>query len=284
MSVPRRTLPLPVSRRDLVWGLGGLAGGIGLGMGIASIPAGASSSAQIPPPKVLQGKVLADPPPSGTEVSVQIGETVKRVAYQVPYVPVPGDILDVSVFAGEHDEVTLILGARSGRSGNLVVNGDFGRVPALLSKQPPYMWAQQRSSNRLAVLAYVSPRAQKPVLLMESSPEVSGDQTAYSAAFPVQQGDTIRADAATYLTLVPPLQIQVDLVVVWLAELDTPFNKGQLKTLFSRTPQATGEGLYEGQLAVPAGVKAARVGVRVRHNGGDSCQYSLEVGHVYAGR
>jgi hypothetical protein len=108
--------------------------------------------------------------------------------------------------------------------------------------------------------------------------------------FPIGQLDgghiayAVFGRGSTYVTLVQPLQAQVDLVIAWLTEPDGPFAKGQQKTIFSRSPQATGEYLYEGSAQAPAGTKAARIGLRVRHNGGDGGQYDLEVGQVYAGR
>jgi len=279
-----------VDRRKLLWGLAWFAGGTGAGMAVASIPAIASAStrpAQIPAPKVLQGTVLATPAASGTDVSVQIGPAVHRVAYQTPYVPVPGDVVDVS-FVDTGDAVTpLILGARAGRSGNLIVNGDFARIVTLKSAAPPPMWTHYRAAGKdKAINSMIVPRYQKPMMTIDSWPDTSGDHWAVSAAFPVTAGDVIKADAAMTIDVVGQINVTVELRISWWADSAVTYPAKPLadNVLMSAPLGVDGDRLLEGQATAAAGAVAARVAVRVKHAGDPDSQYTLYVGHVYAMR
>jgi hypothetical protein len=293
MSVDARriTPPTPVQpldrRRVLSAGLWFL-GGTGTGMAIASIPAvAASHPGQIPPPKVLQGKVLADPAPSGSEVSVQIGAAVQRVPYQVPYVPIPGDIVDVSFLETGQGTTPLVLGARSGRSGNLVVNGDFARMVPLKSAAPPPMWAHYRAAGKKDAL-YSTYRLEwgRPVLAIDSAPELSGDHWAVSAAFPVQSGDLIKGDALVAAMIVGQVTVAVELRISWWADAAASYPAKPVgdSSLMDVSITVRGEWVLEGQAKAPAGANWARVAVRAKHDGAADSQYTLYVGHVYASR
>lgn len=278
-------------RRDLL--ALALSGGAGLAVGgLAGVTAGRASA---PKPQTsavsvgtLEAQVLADPPASGTEVSVKFADgKVQRLPYQAPYVPVVGDKVSVSVASGGGNQTAIVVAGYSGQSGNLIVNPDFRAMPTLLSKKPPHMWTQQRLAGRAVIVqAIVSTRFQKPMMVIDSYPDTSTDIVAWSAAFPVQAGETINGDAATYLELTAgvDLQMQVDLLVAWHTDPDAPIGKGSLKPLFSRTPQAAGEYAFVGGAQAPVNVKAARVGIRARHSGPDGGQYTLLIGHIYASR
>jgi hypothetical protein len=280
--------PGPVDRRAvlavLAFGSGALAGGAA-GTAIASASSPQSSGPATT--ALLQGIVVAEPPPTGTAVSVKIdGGGVESLPYLAGYVPVPGDTVAVSIFTAGGNTTRMVMGGHSGRSGNLVVNGDFARIPPLKSAAAPYMWYQHRIAGKTTKLvAMISPRYQKPMMLLDSHPETTGDNIAYSAAFPVKPGETIKGDAAVFMDIVPPMSVQVDLRVAFFADAAQTYPQVLKEApLFGLTFNEDGENLLEGTVAVPAGAVAARVGIRARHSGGQDGQYTLYVGHVYAAR
>lgn len=276
----------PLDRRALIAGLIGFSAGAAAGA-TASKTFASQCAPQTANTDGITATVLAEPAPTGTEVSVKLDSgAIQRLPYLAPYVPVPGDRVAVSVVFGGPHSSSVVIGGHSGRSGNLVCNGDFAAVPSVKSRQPPYMWGQQRIAGKSTVVAaMLYPRFQKPGLIIDSYPELAGDNVAYCAAFPVQPGEKITVDASTYMDIVAPMSVQVDVRIAWLADLSGTFAKPLKQDVFmQRQVDVDGEWLFEGEAVVPGGAAAARVGIRAKHQGGDGGQFTLFVGHVYARR
>lgn len=279
-----------VDRRSLI--------AAGLGFGAGAVAGAAAANAFLSSPKAsaaaldgISATVLADPPASGTEVSVKLDSgAVQRLPYVAPYVPVPGDRVAVSVVAGGPNSSSVVIGGHSGRAGNLVVNGDFHAIPPLMSRQLPYMWAVHRAAGRTTeALAMIHPKLHRPMAVLDNGAkgEQVGDNVLYSAAFPVKPGEVIKADATVSIDLVQPASVAVDLRIGWFADPSAAYPKvlpnGE-KVLYARTFDVDGEQLLEGSAAAPVGAAAARVAVRVRHQTGPDGQFTLYLGYVYAGR
>lgn len=281
-------------RRDLLLAAGSAVGGALLGGGaVRAFASDNRSGTREATARTLLGKVVAEPPPSGVAVSVDIpGIGVQQLPYTAPYVPVVGDEVAISELAGGTNVTRVVIAGQSGRSGNLVVNGDFHAVPPLTSRLLPYMWGHHRAAGRnTEALAMISPTAHKPVAVLSSGAklEASGDNVLYSAAFPVKPGDVIKGDASMNVDLVQPCRVDVDLRIGWFADIAATYpnvlpQNGQ-KVLYARSFEVDGEQLFEGSGTAPAGAAAARLAVRARHQvAGEGGQYTLFIGHVYGQR
>lgn len=275
-------------RRDLL--LTGLSAAAGLAAGAAGVrllsPA-APAVAQAAAVGTLHGTVLADPPPTGAEVSVKLDDgKVQRLPYMWPYVPVAGDMVAISVVSGGGNSTAVVIGGHAGRSGNLVVNGDFAVIGPVLDGKAPAMWTRYKvaGGKDTHLLGFASTKLHKNVMILESSDQ-TGEQLGVSAAFPVRQGETIHGDTTLTVDLITPMNVDVDLRVAWFADINGSYPKPLAQNvLMSHMISADGDYALAGDAKVPAGAAAARVAIRAKHNGPDGTQYQLTVGSVYATR
>lgn len=238
--------------------------------------------------------VLATPAPTATEVSVQFtpGGTAHRFPYHHPYVPVTGDHVTVLLLGGSGATLSgIVLGGRSGQSGNLVVNGGFADarqfpLPAT-SSLLPYHWSQHTASGQTAILAgqYRS-KYQRKQLLFAINNGTAGDNYAVSAAFPVRAGETLYVDSLwDYIIFEPsPTTVTVQLRVAWFASAAGTYpgflSETQIATYSDSLDGAQWQG---GSTAVPAGVTFARVAVRISQSGGN-LNYTAAISEVSARR
>lgn len=277
----------PLDRRMLLSGLSALAGAA-VGVSVAKVlTPECSTVAPVSLIDTQHGTILAEPPPTGADASVKLesGQIV-RMRYMWPYVPVPGDQVAVSVVAGGGNKNAVIIGGHAGRSGNLAVNGDFAAIPALKSGQPPYLWGQHRISggNATRMLAFQSAKYHKNVMILESC-DSAGELIAYSAAFPVQPGESIRGDATMTMDIFTGMSVDVDVRIAWLADLSGGYPKPVAQSVLdSHTIAVDGDWIFEGQAKAPNGAGAARIAVRAKHAGAPDTRYTLTVGSVYASR
>lgn len=273
-------------RRDLL--LAGLGAGAGLVAGGTAVAvAQPSVSGAQATTGTLHGTVVAEPAPTGTHVTVKVdGAGVQTLPYLAPYVPGIGDVVAISAVSGGDNSSAVVLGGHSGRSGNLVVNGDFSRIPSLKSGGPPHMWGAQRLSGKaVTVAAMIHPSFQKPGMVLASYPDLAGEIVGYSAAFPVKAGDVIRADSSMAIEVAGAISVAVELRVAWFADTNALFPQAIAQsTLYGLTYTEDGKALFEGQAAAPAGAAGARLAVRAKHSGAAESQYDLFVGWVYAAR
>lgn len=241
-------------------------------------------------PGLRIGTVLADPPPTAATVWVRIfeGGDPIELPFQAGYVPVTGDVVNVLLLGGANS-AGLVLGGRSGQSGNLVLNGDFSRLRPLIGGvapvEPPLLWGQYLTTGSGQVVALLDAEHQVPVLgLFDNA--ASGTLYAYSAPIPVAAGETIKGDMAFDLTLNPTCTVTVSLVLGWFADSRTAWPNQLAETALDATSALTFSTfqLLSGSAAVPAGATFARVGVKVVHTASGSGQYTIISGGVQAVR
>lgn len=218
-------------------------------------------------------------------MKLDTGEVV-RLRYMWPYVPIPGDHVAISAVAAGNNRNAMIIGGHAGRSGNLVVNGDFNAIPPLKSGQPPYLWGQHRiaGSKATRMFAFQSAKYHKNVMALES-PDDAGELIAYSASFPVQPGESIRGDATMTMDIFTGMSVDVDLRIAWLADLGGGYPKPLGESILdSHTMTVDGDWIFEGDAKAPNAAAAARLAIRAKHAGPPETRYTLIIGSVYASR
>lgn len=261
-----------------------------LGGATVDISGALASATSTPRPLVRTGIVQADPPPTATLVTVQIdGGDTHRLPFQTGYVPVPGDRVNVLLLSGSGASLSgIVLGGQAGQTGNLVVNGDFQRIPpASAVNTMPYLWGQYRVSGSTTVIYSLPlPAFMRPVMRFDSVSETAGENYAYSAPFAVKPGETINAEMLVQFDIFGTVSLDADLRLAWFAN-DTSVYPSQISdiAIATYTPfTSSGNAYYQGSATAPAGTGYARVAVHVQHTGTGGSFYSLDVGWVNATR
>lgn len=151
-------------------------------------------------PVLRVGTVLASPAATAETCWVDIfGEPIE-LDYLSPYVPIPGDQVQVLLQSASGTMTGVVLGGLSGRSANRVVNGDFRAHPQpdVLTSRLPYTWGQVLISGGAAVVGmYMQTDYQRALAFIGRSVASASDNLVYSAAFPVNEGETLYLDACT---------------------------------------------------------------------------------------
>lgn len=261
-----------------------------LGGATVDISSALASSTSTPRPLVRTAVVQADPPPTASAVTVLIdGGDTHRLPYQTGYVPVPGDRVNVLLLSGSGAALSgIVLGGQAGQTGNLVINGDFTRIPpASAVNTMPYLWGQYRvSGSTTAIYSLPLPAFMRPVMRFDSVSETAGENYAYTAPFSVVPGETINAEMLVKYDIFGTVTLNADLRLAWFAN-DTSVYPSQISdiAIATYTPfTSSGDAYYQGSATVPSGANFARVAVRVQHTCTGGSFYSFDVGWVNATR
>lgn len=234
------------------------------------------------------GIVLASPTATATHVTVEIDGQAHRFPFQVPYVPVAGDEVNVLLIGGSGTAMTgIVLGGRSGTSGNLVLNPRFEHAPQFpqpIATSLPYHWTHHTASGSAATVAgHFDGSHIRPVLMIQHVTGLSGDQYVSSAAFPVTPGEVLYADLTGdfLMSSVSPTTLTVELRLSWFVSSESAYPYVVSESLVdSVSGDADLDGVWIGGTAtVPASVNFARAMVRTSQTGGD-LSYHAEVGEI----
>lgn len=239
------------------------------------------------------GTVLATPQATATFVWVRMeddGEPVP-LRYQAPYVPVPGDLVNVlfSSPAGGAMNGT-VLGGRAGQSGNLVPNPDFRAVNHLrpaADAEPPYMWYAYNASGPAAVCsAVLNTLRQRQMCMLDSNNLGSSDNYLYSSAIEVQRGQELEIDAMYDAFILGTTTLQVETRVAFYTLVEASYPEFVSEVVIAvDTFSGTGNFWQSGSTFVPTnpGIAYARVSTRANYtNGGGGSRYELFVGLISA--
>lgn len=244
------------------------------------------------PPSVAAriGIVLASPAATATDVTVSIDGQAHRFPFQAPYVPVAGDEVNVLLIGGSGSSMTgIVLGGRSGTSGNVVLNPRFEHAPQFpqpIATSLPYHWTHYTASGQAATVAGQFDGSHiRPLLMIQHTTGLSGDQYVYSAAFPVTPGETLYADLVgdftTFAGGLGQTTLTIELRLAWFVAAESAYPYTVSETLIDSVTD-TGDltGAWLGASAtVPATANFGRAMVRTNQTGGNLL-YHGEVGEI----
>ncbi len=246
---------------------------------------------QAGPPVIRMATVLGDPPPSSTHVTVRLAEgpdtgQTARLPFLNPYVPLPADIVNVAYITGSGGAMSgIVVGGRSGQSGNRVLNGEL-QVINPTGSDPPAGWYKHRAAGTTAAVhGRVGEPHNKPFLVIADLADAGSDTYAYTAAIPVTPGQTWRLSTVGIVNDVTP-SIVVSLLALWFTDENALFpNTIAADTLVDtagfNTPFANFD-LDSGGIAVPAKAKFMRVAIRVVLTAGVDAGYGLYIFYAQA--
>lgn len=225
-------------------------------------------------PQLRIGTVLSDPPATAQTAWVQIfdGGDPVEFPFQTGYVPVAGDSVNVLLLGGANS-AGIILGGRAGQSGNMVLNGNFQRAPALEvppTNEPPYHWTRYPASGTAAVLCQV-PYQSAMALTMDMSGSAIGDTYAYSAAIPVTPGATYEIRSMGHITTFLGSAVTIQTRIAWFTQADDVYpnfaSENQVGT--DTIGAAASSDIYHTlDITAPAGATHARIALRTNHTAG----------------
>lgn len=231
------------------------------------------------------GTVQASPAPQADYVWVQVDGAVVQAAYFTNYVPIPGD----EVVITQDGTDWFVLGGRSGRAGNLAVNGDFAvhPQPTISSSLPAYMWGQAQVSGA-PTIAFVGLRAADSTLVFKlaTSPPsaAASDSYIYSAAFPVTPGTTLYIDVAGQVFGSGGITSTATIRACWFADgQDTAFPAALGETVIDTQATTTSLTFWStGSTVVPVGAMYARLAGRLVYAGGGGSGGALDFNRAEA--
>jgi hypothetical protein len=194
-----------------------------------AVSVGAIASKVNPPsgqaqPQLLIGTVVASPAPTADRVSVRIYDGVDpiRLPYQTGYVPVADDLVNV-LLLGSGNNSGIVLGGRQGQSGNLIVNGNFYRAPALkipVVNYPPYHWSRYVASGTASPVCQIAHQTYQRLGMIISTPSgaAGSDTSAYSSPFPVVSNANYDFIAFGHLRTFTNSSATVESRIAWFAD------------------------------------------------------------------
>lgn len=217
------------------------------------------------------GVVQATPAPTADLVSVLIFEDTDpiRVTYLAPYVPVAGDVVEVFLLGGSA-AAGIVAGGRAAQSGNMVVNPNFYRAPALEFppvNSPPYHWSRYVASGSAAVVCQVpyQPTQRLMMGVQATSGINSGDTYAYSSAIPVNAGSSYNARSMGVAVTNVSTALTVQSRVAFFSDAGIEYPSFIAETQFGTDAvgaSSTTNIFHAGSVTAPAGTTHARMILR----------------------
>lgn len=235
------------------------------------------------------GVVQASPAPQADYVWVVVDESEPTpCAFFTGYVPVPGDRVVVT----KEGTDWFVLGGRSGAAGNLVLNPDFMAHPEVTlsttTDSPPWNWGHHTASgSAVLVTALANGGSLQPLMIHASTANGAAESFAYTAAFPVDEGDEIFCDIDGNMASTNGANLTNQLRLYWYAAGDAPFTSSLSNTLVasvSTTSSSSFPYWLNGSGTAPAGATYARLVQRVSFPGGGSAGWQVYTGFAEARR
>jgi hypothetical protein len=229
-------------------------------------------------PVVRTGVVLASPLATGSTVWVRLDEDGDAVElpYLTSYMPITGDIVQVMFQSGQGGTMSgIVLGGKSGLAGNLVINPNFYRGPALdllpSVSAPPYHWFIHHAAGTAALVASVPhPSYQKLMMMVQNSGNNTGDLYMYSTAFPVTQGRAYDIRTFAHGVTGPNSAVTVTSYIAWFFTGQAVYPNFHSQDQVGQNIQGsstTYELYHSATFTAPTGIAWARVAMRAQYNG-----------------